>query len=147
MRFVPAADAAGCHSRVIPVWSHAWAKETTLSAGRDGRRVAPAFPPDQEVAVAVILVHQGAGVTRDNYEETVRRLTNGKSRMESPADWPVEGVLVHTAGESESGFRIVDVWESEESARRFGETLIPLLKEVGIQAEPEMYPAHTFVSA
>ncbi len=97
--------------------------------------------------MAVVLVHQGLGVTQENYEETIRRLTGGKSRLESPSDWPVEGLLVHAAGEADGGFRIVDVWESEEAARRFGETLIPILQEVGIEAEPEMYPAHTFISS
>jgi hypothetical protein len=97
--------------------------------------------------MAVVLVHQGSGLTQESYEEAVRKLTNGKSRMESRADWPVEGLLVHTAGEAEDGFRVVDVWESEEAARRFGETLIPILRDVGVEAEPQMYPAHTFVSA
>ena len=97
--------------------------------------------------MAVVLVHQGTGLTKENYEESVRRVTGGKSTLESPADWPVEGLLAHAAGEAPGGFRVVDVWESEEAARRFGETLIPVLREVGIEAEPEMYPAHTFVSA
>ena len=97
--------------------------------------------------MAVVLVHQGEGLTRENYEETVRRLTGGKSRLESPADWPVEGLLVHAAGEAPGGFRIVDVWESEEAARRFGDRLMPVLQEVGIKAEPVIYPAHTFVSS
>lgn len=97
--------------------------------------------------MAVVLVHQGAGLTQESYEEAVRRITDGKSRMESAADWPVEGLLVHAAGEGESGFRVVDVWESEETAQRFGETLIPILREIGVEAEPEVYPAHTFVSA
>ena len=97
--------------------------------------------------MAVVLVHQGAGVTRENYEETVRRVTGGKSRLESPADWPVEGLLVHSAGDAPGGFRVVDVWESEEAAQSFGEILMPILKEVGIEALPEIYPAHTFISA
>jgi hypothetical protein len=54
--------------------------------------------------------------------------------------------LMHAAGEGPSGFRVVDVWESEDACRRFGETLAPILQEVGITAQPEMYPAHTFVS-
>lgn len=29
--------------------------------------------------------------------------------MESPADRPVEGLLVHVAGNGENGFRVVDV--------------------------------------
>ena len=74
--------------------------------------------------MAVVIVHQGPGLTRESYEEAVRRLT-GKARLESPADWPAEGLLVHTAGEAEGGFRIVDVWESKEAVQRFGETLMP----------------------
>ena len=95
----------------------------------------------------VILVHQGSGLTQETYDEAVRRLAGGKSRMESAADWPVEGILVHAAGEAPGGFRLVDVWESEEAAQRFGERLMPILREVGIEAEPEMYEAHGFVTA
>jgi hypothetical protein len=98
--------------------------------------------------VAIVLVHQGQGLTKETYEEVVNRLTGGaKSRMESRSDWPVEGILVHAAGEAPGGFRVVDVWESEEAARQFGERLAPIMREVGVEAEPEMYPAHTFVSA
>jgi len=97
--------------------------------------------------MAVVLVHQGPTLTREKYEETVRRLTGGRSRLESPADWPVEGLLVHSAGQTESGFRVVDVWESEDACRRFGEKLMPILQEVGITDRPELYPAHTFVKA
>jgi hypothetical protein len=66
--------------------------------------------------------------------------------MESPGDWPVEGLLVHIPGQGKNGFRVVDVWESEDAFRRFGETLIPILQEIGVEGEPEIYPAHTFVS-
>lgn len=94
----------------------------------------------------IVLVHQGPGLTKESYEEAVRRLS-GKTRLESTADWPVEGLLAHAAGEAEGGFRVVDVWESEEAAQKFGERLVPILQEVGVEAQPEMYPAHTFVSA
>src|SRR5688500_7923286 len=100
-----------------------------------------------EVAMPVVLVHEGPTLTQERYEETVRRLTGGRGRMEKPADWPVDGLLVHAAGPGRTGFRVVDVWESEEAARRFGEMLMPVLQEVGISDEPELYPAHTFVSA
>jgi hypothetical protein len=96
--------------------------------------------------MAVVLVHQGPTVTRQRYDETVRRIT-GKDRMDSPADWPVEGLLVHVAGEGPNGFRVVDVWESEEACNRFGEILGPHLQEVGITDQPEMYAPHAYVSA
>jgi hypothetical protein len=95
----------------------------------------------------VVLVHQGPSVTQERYDETVRRLTGGKGRLESPSDWPVEGLLVHAAGQSEQGFRVVDVWESEEACNRFGEVLRPILQEVGIDDQPQLYPTQAFVSA
>jgi hypothetical protein len=97
--------------------------------------------------VAVVAVFEAPSLTQERYEESARRLTGGRSRLSSPADWPVEGLLVHIAGQGESGFRVVDVWESEDAFRRFGETLIPLLREIGVEGQPEIYPAHTFVSA
>jgi hypothetical protein len=97
--------------------------------------------------VPVVAVFQEPNFTQAQYEESVRRVTGGKSRVESPADWPVEGLLAHIAGEGENGFRVVDVWESEEAFRRFGETLIPILQELGIEGQPEIYAAHTYVSA
>ena len=67
--------------------------------------------------------------------------------MESPSDWPVEGLLVHAMGQANGGFRVVDVWESEEAFNRFGETLQPALEDLGTDVSMEMYPAHAFVSA
>jgi hypothetical protein len=31
--------------------------------------------------------------------------------------------------------------------RRFGETLMPVLQEIGVEGEPEIYSTHAFVSA
>jgi hypothetical protein len=96
----------------------------------------------------IIAVFQGQGLSQENYEAICRKLTGGKkSRMESPSDWPVEGILAHAAGQGPDGFRVVDVWSSEDTFRRFGEALIPLMNELGIQGAPEVYPAHAYVSA
>lgn len=64
-----------------------------------------------------------------------------------PSDWPVEGLLLHVAGETASGFRVIDVWQSEEAFRQFGEALAPIMARLGLEEEPEVYPVHTFVSA
>ena len=96
----------------------------------------------------IVAVFQSPTFTRETYEATVRKLTGGKrSRLESSADWPVEGLLVHAAGQTETGFRVVDVWTSEEAFGRFGEILMPILQEVGVEGGPEIYQAHTFVSS
>jgi hypothetical protein len=96
----------------------------------------------------IVAVFESPSLTREKYEEAVRKLTGGKrSRMESTADWPVEGVLVHIAGQTDKGFRVVDVWQSDEAFRRFGEKLMPILKEIGVEGMPQIYPTHAFVSA
>lgn len=97
--------------------------------------------------MAIVAVFQGPSFTRQNYEESVRRVTSGKARVETPADWPVPGLLAHAAGQGKDGFRVVDVWESADAFRQFGEKLIPVLKSLGIEGEPEVYEAHTFVLA
>jgi hypothetical protein len=38
------------------------------------------------------------------------------------------------------------VWESEEAVQRFGGVLMPILREIGVTEEPEIYPAHAFVA-
>lgn len=97
--------------------------------------------------MSIVAVFQSPSLSRENYEESIRRITGGKSRVESPSDWPVEGLLAHIAGQGPNGFRVVDVWASEEAFRSFGEKLGPIMKSLGIEAQPEIYPAHTFVSA
>ncbi len=84
--------------------------------------------------------------TQEQYEETVRKMTGGKSQVNSLADWPVEGLLAHIAGQGESTFRVVDVWESEEALNRFAEIIVPILREAGVEGDPEVYPALTYVS-
>ncbi len=94
----------------------------------------------------MMAVHQVPSLTQEKYEEVVRRLTNGKSRAQSPADFPFEGLLVHVAGQGKNGFWIFDVFESEEAVARFREAIGTIPEEVGIEEPPEFFPAHTFVS-
>jgi hypothetical protein len=100
----------------------------------------------KEAAVPIVAVFQFPSLTQEKYEESVRRLTAGRSRQASP-DWPVEGLLARLAGQGEGGFRVVDVWTSEDAFRRFGETLMPILQAVEVEGHPDIYPAHTFVAA
>jgi hypothetical protein len=96
---------------------------------------------------AILAVHQVPSLTQERYEEVVRRLTDGKGRLESPSDLPFDGLLVHVAAQTENGFLIVDVFESEEAFARFGEVMGTIPRDVGIEEPPKAYPAHTFISS
>ena len=94
-----------------------------------------------------VVIVSPPGLTREKYDEVVRRVNPETGWLESPADFPVEGVLAHVAGETSTGFRVVEVWESEDALRRYGELLVPALRDVGVEGEPEIYPTHNFLTA
>jgi hypothetical protein len=97
--------------------------------------------------MAIVTVFQSPTLTQAKYEESVKQLTGGRNKLQSPADWPVPGLLAHVAGQSPNGFRVMDVWQSEDAFRKFGETLLPILQSIGVEGQPEIYPAHTFVTS
>jgi len=96
----------------------------------------------------IMAIHQVPSLTQERYEEVIRRLTNGKrQRLESIADLPFNGVLLHVAGQGKNGFCIVDVFESEDAVDRFNQAMGSIPREVGIKEPPEFFPVHTFISA
>src|SRR6266542_3575500 len=97
-------------------------------------------------SVLIMAVHQVPSLSQEKYEEVVRRLTGGKSRLESLSDLPFDGLLVHMAGQGKNGFCIVDIFESEEAVARFNEAMASIPREAGIQEPPEFFPAHTFIA-
>jgi hypothetical protein len=100
----------------------------------------------QEVSVFIVAVHQTPSLTRERYEEVVRRLTNGKSRFESAADLPFDGLVFHAAGQGKDGFCVVDIFESQDAVDRFNEAMASIPREVGIEQPPDFFPAETFVT-
>jgi hypothetical protein len=91
----------------------------------------------------ILAVHETPTLTRERYEEVVRRLTGGKSRIESPSDLPFEGLLVHAAGEGPNGFCIFDVFESQAAVEAFRSALGSIPEDVGIAEPPKFFPALT----
>ncbi len=96
------------------------------------------------MAIGVIFIFPGA--TIDQYEEVCRGINNGQP-MRALADWPGGGCLSHAAGLTPEGLRVTDVWESPEKFQAFGEMLMPLLAQAGMEAaEPVVFPVHNFVN-
>ena len=98
-------------------------------------------------ARVIAVVFESPELTREVYEESIRRLTDGHiDRLQSVSDWPVEGLRAHVAGQGEHAFRVIDVWDSEDAFRRFGELLVPILEQLGVREQPEVFPVHAFVT-
>jgi len=95
----------------------------------------------------ILALHETPTLTRERYEEVVRRITGGKARIESASDLPFEGLLFHAAGEGPNGFCIFDVFESEEAVENFRRALDSIPQDAGIEEPPEFFPAHTVYMA
>ena len=92
----------------------------------------------------IVMVPDSPGVTQEQYEQVGARLTGGAG-LNSLSDWPVDGILSHTAGPTGDGWRVIDVWESEEAFQRFGEVIGPLLQASGYSGQPQIFEVHNFV--
>jgi hypothetical protein len=79
-------------------------------------------------------------MTTEQYDESVRRLASG-------ADWPPDGMEYHVAFTSGGNFRVSEIWDSRKQLETFGQRLMPLLAEVGIElaGEPEIIEVHNII--
>jgi hypothetical protein len=78
-------------------------------------------------------------MTAKDYDEAIGRLdAAGAGR---PA-----GRLHHSVFGPPDRLMVYDVWDSAESLEAFGQTLMPILAEIGIDAgQPEVMPVHNMI--
>ncbi len=88
----------------------------------------------------IAMLVENPRVTREIYDEIRTRIGR---------DVPAGG-YVHVAGEGPNGWRVIEVWESEDDARRFlQEELAPALADIGVEGPPptpQFWPVHSFIA-
>ena len=79
------------------------------------------------------------GMSADKYEEALRRL-EGEGQGAPP------GRSYHVSFTAGDGLQVVDVWDSQESFDAFGQTLMPILTELGIDpGQPAIGEVHNII--
>ena len=81
-------------------------------------------------------------MSTEQYDETLRRLD------EAAAATP-DGRLVHVVfkDNQSGGLHVFDVWESEEKFDAFGQKLMPILGELGVDpGQPEKVEVHNYLA-
>ena len=77
--------------------------------------------------------------TTEQYDETIRRLQDA-------GDFPPDGMEYHVCFLSDGKLRVSEIWDSQEQLDAFGERLMPLLAEVGIDpGTPEVLEIHNII--
>jgi hypothetical protein len=94
------------------------------------------------MAVAVVMDFEGA--TLEQYDEVI-------ARMNFPPDGSgAPGGLFHWCTATDTGVRITDVWESQETFEAFANDQIgPVTQQVGVPAPPKLtfFPVHNYLTA
>ncbi len=89
--------------------------------------------------MSVLVRFAPASLTQEQYDESVRRI-------EAEGPFPPEGMDIHVLFGSEPNLRVSEIWDSREQWEAFGERLMPVLADVGIQpGEPEILEVRNIV--
>jgi hypothetical protein len=89
--------------------------------------------------MSVLIRFAPAAMTAAEYDETVRK-------MEASGVFPPDGMDYHVCFGSEGSLRVSEIWDSKEQLDAFGERLMPVLAEVGIDpGTPEILDIHNIV--
>ena len=80
------------------------------------------------------------GTTTEQYDETDRRLRES-------GEFPPDGLEYHVAFVSDGELRVSEIWDSPEQFKAFGQRLMPLLADMGINlaGEPEILEVHNII--
>jgi hypothetical protein len=89
--------------------------------------------------MSILIRFAPPSVTIEQYDESLRRLQQG-------GDFPPDGMEYHVCFLSDGNVRVSEIWDSREQLDAFGERLMPLLEELGIDpGEPEILEVHNIV--
>ncbi len=82
--------------------------------------------------MAIGLLFNGSGVTQAQYEQARNEV--------APGNRPPAGLLYHAAGPIPNGWRVIEIWESQEAAERFfQDKLGAALQRANISVQPERF--------
>jgi hypothetical protein len=89
--------------------------------------------------MSVLIRFSPSSLTAAQYDESV-------SKLEAAGDFPPDGLEYHVCFGTDGSLRVSEIWDSREQLEAFGERLMPVLAEVGIEpGEPEILEIHNIV--
>jgi len=89
--------------------------------------------------MSIVVRFHPANLTAEKYDAT-------NSKVEE-AGFPPEGLDYHVCFGSRGNLMVSEIWDSREQLEAWGEKLMPVLAEAGIEfsAEPDVFEVHAIV--
>lgn len=90
--------------------------------------------------MSIVARFNPTNLTTEKYDESIRRIKEA-------GEFPPDGLEYHVFFGSEGSLRVSEIWDSREKMQEFGEQLMPILADVGIEfsGEPEILEVHNIV--
>jgi hypothetical protein len=91
--------------------------------------------------MSIVVRFTGApGLTAEDYDRTM-------PRIEASGEFPPDGLEYHVAFSAGDSFRVSEIWDSREKFEAFGQRLMPILAENGIElaGPPEVFEVYNII--
>ena len=92
--------------------------------------------------MSIVVRFTPTNLTTEKYDESLRRLEEADA-----VEFPPDGLDYHICFGSEGNLRVSEIWDSREQLEAFGEKLMPILADTGIEfsGEPEILEVHNII--
>jgi hypothetical protein len=90
--------------------------------------------------MSIVVRFNPTNVTTEKYEESIRKL-------EAAGEWPPDGLQTHVLFGTEGNLKVSEIWDSQEQLQAFGERLMPILEDIGIEfsGAPDIFEVHNLI--
>jgi len=91
--------------------------------------------------MSIVVRFHPTSMTTEKYDDTIRR------HEEAGIELPPDGLDYHICFGSDGDLRVSEVWDSQEQFEAYGERLMPILADAGIEfsGEPESFEVHKII--
>jgi hypothetical protein len=88
--------------------------------------------------MSILCRYDPPSLTAEQYDASIKKLEEG--------EWPPDGLDYHCCFGTDGELKVSEIWDSEEKWQAFGERLMPILSDIGIEpGEPTVIPIHNVV--
>ncbi len=89
--------------------------------------------------MSIVVRFPTISLTKEKYDETNRAIE------EAGLEFPPEGLDYHVCFGEDGNLKVSEIWDSREQFEAFGEKLMPVLTQAGVQfsGEPEVFEVHS----
>jgi hypothetical protein len=91
--------------------------------------------------MSIVVRFSPTNLTAEKYDESIRR------HEEAGIELPPDGMDLHVCFGSDGNLRVSEIWRSREQLEAYGQQLMPILADVGIElsGEPEIFEVHNII--